>query len=171
MQQASEACSPEQWCQQSARFRGSRIRSRRGVMSGASGNDEGQDRVCMLGGCTKSKDRSGVFRHVAPGVFGLRAFRFQAFRQTRGRASSSTRAKQAMMTEFAPAFLSAFTHAVLVAPLVRTSSTSRMSRPFTNAGRLTEIAPANALARAFAPIPPRLGVRRVRTNPSTSSLP
>ena len=30
----------------------------------------------MLGGCTKSQDGSGVFRHVAPGVFGLRAFRF-----------------------------------------------------------------------------------------------
>ena len=30
----------------------------------------------MLGGCTKSQDGSGVFRHVAPGVSGLRAFRF-----------------------------------------------------------------------------------------------
>ena len=88
-------------------------------------------------------------------------------------ASSRTRAKQAIITVFAPARLSVPTQAALVAPLVRTSSTSRTSAPFTGVLHVsfTRIAPTRAFARALLPSPPSGGVDFVLTRASTHIRP
>ena len=88
-------------------------------------------------------------------------------------ASSRTREKQQITTDFAPARFSARTQASLVAPLVSTSSIRRISRPSSRAamGARTLIAPPRIFARALAPIPPRLGVALVRSSASTTILP
>jgi len=87
----------------------------------------------------------------------------------RGQARSTTRAKQPTITRAAPARLSAETQASLVAPLVSTSSTSRMLRPFNPARRCgdTSIAPLRARRRAARPNPPSIGVAFLRTSAST----
>ena len=88
-----------------------------------------------------------------------------------GNASSSTLAKHAIVTDLAPAAFSALTQAVLVAPLVNTSSTNTTCRPAILCARGAAMAPDKTFERFLAPNPPRLGVLFVRTSPSTSSSP
>ena len=111
-------------------------------------------------------------RHVAPGavmVPGVSLFGTDAASS----ASSRTRAKHATRTDRAPALRSTPTQASVVAPLVTTSSTSRMSLPSINALRRgsTAIAPLSVRRRIARPSPPRLGVRLRRARPSTTSCP
>ncbi len=87
--------------------------------------------------------------------------------------SSSTVAKQQIVTLVGSALSSAVMQALLVAPLVSTSSTRITSRPLTNSARRrgTSIAPLSDRWRAFRDIPPSIGVALRRASASTASFP
>ncbi len=121
----------------------------------------------------RGRQRSDDFVTLAPGSYGSGAMLcgIAVFRSGTD-ASSSTRAKQAITTLSAPARLRTETQALLVAPLVSTSSTSMICLPVIRSfrDRLTAIAPDNARARAFRPRPPSGAECFVRTSPSISNF-
>ena len=138
-------------------------------------NDEGHDPDGEVRGSPTELFESGSepFRHVAPGVLtDLGRFAFQDACSPCP-DPSTTRAKQAIQTEAAPAESSARTHASLVAPLVKTSSTKITFRSATllNAPVRATIAPRRATSRSSRPKPPRLGVRLRLNRASTASSP
>lgn len=96
-------------------------------------NDEGSSPDDRIRGRSSELFESGFkdIRHVAPGVLwtsGVSLFWLRIFPAS-GKASSRTRAKQAILTDRAPALRRTSTQRSAVAPLVKTSSTRITSAP------------------------------------------
>ena len=97
-------------------------------------------------------------RAGAAATFAIAA-NFQTTSQICGSSVPSTRAKQAIRTRATPASRRAAMQALVVAPLVSTSSTSNTLAPRNRvaARRFTPIAPASTRARSSRPRPPSRG--------------